>query len=67
MSTKSKTIEDKMSELRSVTAWFESDEFSLTEASEKFKQATKLASEIEKDLKDLENQITVLKQSFEEV
>ena len=67
MSTKNNTIEEKMDELRAVTAWFESDEFSLTAASEKFTQATKLAAEIEQDLKNLENQITVLKQSFEEV
>lgn len=66
MSTKSNTIEEKMDKLRSLTAWFESDEFSLTEAGEKFTQATKLATEIEQDLKNLENQITVLKQSFEE-
>jgi len=67
MSDKSKTIEEKMNELREATAWFESDDFSLTSATEKFKEATKLASEIEHDLKNLENQITVLKQSFEEV
>ena len=67
MSGKSKTVEEKMNELREAAAWFESDEFSLTLATDKFKQATKLASEIEDDLKNLENQITVLKQSFEEV
>ena len=67
MSDKSKTIEEKMNELREATAWFESDDFSLTLATEKFKEATKLASEIEHDLKNLENQITVLKKSFEEV
>lgn len=67
MSDKSKTIEEKMNELRAAAAWFESEEFSLTQASDKFKQATKLAGDIEKDLKGLENQITVLKQSFEEV
>ena len=67
MSDKSKTVEEKMSELREAAAWFESDDFSLTLASEKFKLATKLAGEIEHDLKNLENQITVLKQSFEEL
>ena len=66
MSTKNNTIEAKMDELRNMTAWFEGEEFSLTDASEKFKQATKLATEIEHDLKNLENQISVLKQSFEE-
>ena len=67
MSGKSKTIGEKMNELSEATSWFEREEFLLTAASEKFKQAAALASEIEHDLKNLENQITVLKQSFEEV
>ena len=66
MSKSDKTIEEKMNNLREMTAWFESESFSLTQASEKFEAATKLATEIEKDLHGLENQITVLKQSFEE-
>lgn len=66
MSEKNKTIEDKMNELREAAAWFEGEEFSLTQASDKFKHATELATEIESDLKGLENQITVLKESFEE-
>ena len=66
MSEKNKTIEAKMNELREAAAWFESDEFSLTMASEKFEAASKLAREIEYDLQKMENQITVLKRSFEE-
>jgi exodeoxyribonuclease VII small subunit len=67
MSTKDKTIEDKMNELRESAAWFESDDFSLTEAAAKFETAAKLAQEIEKDLSEMENTVHVLKQSFEEV
>lgn len=66
MSVKNKTIEEKMNELRELAAWFESDEFSLTSASEKFKAAATLAKEIEHDLSEMENDVTVLKQSFEE-
>lgn len=66
MSAKNKTIEEKMNELRTLAAWFESDEFSLTHASEKFEQAAKLAREIEHDLSEMENTVTVLKKSFEE-
>lgn len=66
MSTKSKTIEEKMNELRDMAAWFESDEFSLTHASEKFEAAAKLAKEIQRDLSEMENKVTVLKKSFEE-
>ncbi len=67
MSAKNKSIEEKMNELRTMAAWFESDEFSLTDASEKFKVAAKLAKEIEHDLSEMENDVTVLKESFEQV
>ena len=66
MSAKSKTIEDKMNELRQMAAWFESDEFSLTHASEKFEAAAKLARDIEHDLSEMENTVTILKESFEQ-
>lgn len=66
MSAKNKTIEEKMNELRVAAAWFESDEFSLTHASEKFESAAKLAKEIEHDLSEMENTVNVLKQSFEQ-
>jgi len=60
------TVEQKMEALRQQAAWFESDEFTLGEASDRFKRAAKLAEEIEKDLSELENTVTVLKKSFEE-
>ena len=66
MPVKNKTIEEKMKELRDMAAWFESDEFSLSQAGEKFKFAAKLAKEIEHDLSEMENDVTVLKQSFED-
>lgn len=65
MSGKNKTIEEKMTELRTQAAWFESEDFALTDAKEKFESAAKLAKEIESDLADMENQITVLKESFD--
>jgi exonuclease VII small subunit len=67
MSEKNKTIEEKMTQLREQAAWFESPEFSLTHAKEKFEAAAKLAREIETDLAEMENQITVLKESFETI
>ena len=67
MSEKDKTIEEKMNTLREAAAWFEGEDFSLTMASEKFEAAARLANEIEHDLQQMENQITVLKRSFEEV
>lgn len=67
MSVKNKTIEEKMDELRAAAAWFESEEFSLNEAAARFEAAAKLAREIEHDLSEMENTVTVLKESFEDV
>lgn len=66
MSVKNKTIEEKMNDLRTLAAWFESDEFSLSQAAERFEEAAKLARDIERSLSEMENTVTVLKQSFEE-
>lgn len=65
MSAKSESIEDKMNHLRELVAWFESDDFALEEASQKFELAAKLAKEIEDDLDKLKNNVNQLKQSFE--
>ena len=65
MSGKSKTIQEKMNDLAGQVAWFDSDEFTLEAAIEKFKAAEALASEIEADLGVLKNDITVLKQRFD--
>lgn len=65
MSAKSKTIQDKMDELATQVAWFDSDDFNLEEAMGRFKQAEALASEIERELTGIKNDITVLKQRFD--
>lgn len=65
MSTTSKTVSEKMTELGVLVAWFESDAFELEQAIAKYKEAEKLAGEIEHDLSALKNEITVLKQKFE--
>ena len=65
MSKQNKTVEEKMADLRELVAWFESDEFVLEEASARFKKASLLASEIERDLLELKNEIVVVKKSFE--
>jgi hypothetical protein len=48
-----------------LVAWFESDEFELEAAIEKYKTAETLAGDIEKDLSELKNEITVLKTKFD--
>lgn len=66
MSEKSKTIEQKMDELRAQVAWFDGDEFVLEEAIDRFARAEKLAAEIETDLMSFKNSITVIKRRFDE-
>lgn len=66
MSAKSKSIEEKMGELRALVAWFEDEEFNIEQAGAKFEAAAKLAKEIEADLASMKNTVTVLKKSFEE-
>lgn len=67
MSKISKTIQDKTAELTDLVAWFDSDEFTLEEALDKFKVAETLATDIEKDLLALKNDIQIVKQKFDSV
>lgn len=55
-----------MAELRELVAWFESDEFELEHATEKFEEATKLAKAIEEELTKLKNTVTVMKEKFDQ-
>jgi exodeoxyribonuclease VII small subunit len=65
MSDKSEiTIAEKLEQLRELVAWFESDEFSIEQALDKFAQAEKLAQTIDEDLSVFKNKITVLKKDF---
>ena len=64
MTTPTKTISEKISQLEESVAWFNSDDFKLEEVEGKYKDAIKLANEIEKDLDNLKNKITVLKEDF---
>lgn len=64
MPKNNQSIQEKTMRLAELTAWFDSDDFVLEQALDKFKEAEKLAAEIEKDLSELKNEITVVKQSF---
>ncbi len=65
MSDKNKTIQEKMAELQALVNWFQGEDFTLEEAVGKFSGAEKLAETIEKDLSELKNDITVIKQRFD--
>ncbi len=59
-----KNLNDKIKELDSKVEWFYSDGFKLEEAVDKYKDAAKLAKEIDKDLDELKNEIEVLAEDF---
>ena len=62
-----KSVSEKMAQLGELVAWFESDEFALEDAIDKFREAEKLAESIENDLKNIKNDINVIKKRFDEV
>lgn len=64
MTKNNPTIQQKIEQLDQLVAWFDSDEFSLESATEMFKKAEALASEIEQDLTNLKNEVEVVKASF---
>lgn len=66
MSKNDKTIQEKMADLGGLVAWFDGDDFAIEAAINKFREAEKLAEEIEHDLKTLKNDIEVVKQKFDQ-
>jgi len=59
------TIQEKIDELKTLTDWFYGDDFALDEAVGRYKQATKLAHEIEVDLDDMKNEIELISSTAE--
>lgn len=67
MSHKNKlTIAQKTAQLDVLVAWFDSDDFELEKALDKFSEAEKLAADIEADLLSLKNDIEIVKAKFSE-
>lgn len=64
--SKNKTVAEKTAELDTLVAWFNSDDFTLEQAIDKFREAEKLAAEIEADLMTLKNTVTLAKEKFHE-
>ncbi len=58
------TLNQKIENLDEQVEWFYSDNFKLDEAVEKYKEAIKLAKNIEKDLNELKNEINVIAEDF---
>ena len=62
--TNEKTIEQMMAELNERIAWFQSEEFNLDEAKQRFIEARQLAKDITAALDDMQHDITVLSEDF---
>ena len=60
------TISEKTIKLNDLVEWFDSDDFELEAALDKFAEAEKLANEIEADLLAMKNTITIVKKKFNE-
>lgn len=58
------SLNQKIEKLDAEVEWFYSDEFELEDAVPRYKEAAKLAKEIEKDLNELKNEIEVLTEDF---
>lgn len=65
MSEVNKPVQEKLTLLSELVAWFQGPSFTLEDAVTKYKQAEALAEEIEKDLTKLKNDITVVKKRFD--
>lgn len=56
----------KLEELQELVRWFESDEMDIDMAMEKYKEVKKLAADIESSLAEIETQVKVVRDEFEQ-
>ena len=57
-------ISEKINDLEDRVDWFYGEDFKLELAGEKYKEAVKLAKEIEKDLENMKNEIKIIEEDF---
>ncbi|MFZ1243117.1 MAG: exodeoxyribonuclease VII small subunit [Candidatus Saccharimonas sp.] len=65
MSKENKSIQEQLQKLQELVAWFDSDDFVLEQAIEKYHEAEVLAMRIDEQLVAVKNEITVLKEKFD--
>lgn len=58
-------IKEKTENLNEIISWFNSDDFDIEKALEKFKEAQKIATDIETELVQLKNEIEIVKKKFD--
>ncbi len=60
-------VTSKIAQFDELVEWFQSEEFAIEQAVDKLRAADVLATEIEQQLTAIKNDITVLKQKFDQV
>ena len=60
MTKNNMTIEQKIEQLEKAVSWFDSDEFVLEQATERYEATQKLADEIQQDIANLKHTIELV-------
>lgn len=62
---KTETLQEKINRLSEMVAFFDTDDFDIEQALDKYKEAEKLSDEIREQMIEVKNEITVLKERFD--
>ena len=55
-----RSLREQMEQLEEILAWFESDEFELEAAVERYQQAARVAERIDQRLREIKNKVTII-------
>lgn len=55
-----RSLREKMEQLEEILAWFDSDEFELEVAVERYQQAARVAEQIDQRLTEIKNKVTII-------
>ena len=55
-----RSLREQMEQLEEILAWFESDEFELEAAVERYQQAARVAEQIDQRLREIKNKVTII-------
>ena len=55
-----RSLREQMEQLEEILAWFDSDEFELEAAVERYQQAARVAEQIDQRLTEIKNKVTII-------
>ena len=58
--TSNPSLREQMEQLEEILAWFDSDEFELEAAVERYQQAARVAEQIDQRLTEIKNKVTII-------